>query len=156
MGRCIWDFISDPTTVQLYQGMVHRVRQTGIPARFCFRCDAPARRRLLSMEISHTASGLVEFAVDSVREEGRPPRPLLDATSPRGDFMLTMCGWCAKVRLSDARWVEVEVALRDVRLFAESPLPRLTHGICSKCADQLKAGLRDSAIGAGSMTLGAF
>ncbi len=156
IGRPIWQFISDPTTVYLYQSMVHRVRQTGTPTRFCFRCDGPARRRLLSMQISHTAAGAVEFAVDPVREDGRPALLLLDAASPRGDRMLTMCGWCARARISDARWVELDVAVRDLGLFREPPLPRLSHGICSSCAEQVIAGLGGNSTATTPVTLGAF
>lgn len=152
MGRPIWDFISDATTIHIYQALVGRARQRDMPARLQFRCDAPDRRRLLSMAILPATDGEVLFAIDSVREQSRPAVLLLDVTRPRSDTFLTMCGWCARARVTESRWLEVEHAVAVLGLFTGESLPQLTHGICPGCSDRMTTGLDDPAATADVMT----
>src|SRR5262245_62130275 len=56
VGRRLWDFVGDPTTGQLYRGILARAR-AGRAARFPFRCDAPASRRLLEMAVTAEGGG---------------------------------------------------------------------------------------------------
>ncbi|MEO8257680.1 MAG: hypothetical protein ABI868_10095 [Acidobacteriota bacterium] len=44
LGRSLWDFIADHTTILLYRRLFERVRAGVGPVRVTFRCDAPARR----------------------------------------------------------------------------------------------------------------
>lgn len=151
VGRPIWDFISDATTIHIYQTLVRRARQRDLPARLQFRCDAPDRRRLLSMAILPAADGEVLFAIDSLREQSRPAVVLLDAGRPRGETFLTMCGWCARARVTEGQWLEVEQAIAAVGLFTGEALPQLTHGICPACSERLTTGLDDPAAAADLM-----
>lgn len=155
LGRPLWDFFADPTTIALYRGMVKRVRDGGLPVRFQFRCDAPSTRRGLSMEISADEHGGVVFEVTSVWEQGRAAMLLLDSEQPRADTLLTICGWCKRVRLADEGWVEIEVAVTALSLFGGEPLPRLSHGMCPACEAALLGALEDEGVGAsGSVIVG--
>ncbi|MES2305785.1 MAG: hypothetical protein V4558_09760 [Gemmatimonadota bacterium] len=148
LGRPLWDFFADPTTIALYRGMVKRVRDGGLPVRFQFRCDAPSTRRGLAMEITADGEGGVVFQVTSVWEQGRAAMLLLDSDHPRADTLLTICGWCKRVRLGDDSWVEIEAAVTVLGLFGGAPLPQLTHGMCPSCSTILLGALEDSDAGA--------
>lgn len=156
MGRPIWDFISGATTLQIYQTLVGRTRQRDIPVRLQFRCDAPDRRRLLSMAIVPAADGDVQFVIDRVREQSRPAVLLLDVNQPRSDSFLAICGWCARARVAKCQWLEVEHAIAALGLFTEASLPQLTHGICPECSEGMMAGLDDPAAAAGTMPSAQF
>ena len=133
LGRVLWDFISDPTTIHLYQMMLQRLRQGTPRIEFTFRCDSPERRRLLSMELTAARSGAVQFFVRPVTEEERPPVAFLDATQERGTDLLAMCAWCQRVRLPDGTWAEIEDAVSSLPMFMGESVPRITHGICESC-----------------------
>lgn len=131
LRRCLWDFIADSTTQQLYRDVLKRVR-SGRPVRFGFRCDSPDRRRLMEMDILPKDNRAVEFRTRTVSEEGREPQLLLDVHQSRSDELLRMCSWCKKVDIG-GDWTEVEEAVARLRLFEQAVLPNLTHGICETC-----------------------
>ena len=160
LGRVIWEFVSDPTTVVLYTAMLKRARLGGPPIRFRFRCDSPGRRRLLSMELAAEPGGGVMFVVTPVQEELRAPEPLLDAAREASAEILTMCAWCQRVRVTAGMagsWVEVEEAVAGLVTFTRDPLPRLSHGICPPCAETMSRMI-DDVTGADAVpaTVGAF
>lgn len=132
-GRVLWDFITDMTTVHLYETMVRRLRGGRPPIQFGLRCDSPDRRRLLDMHMSADMGGGILFNVSTIREEPRAPVPLLDRTRARDDRLIAMCAWCQRVRVPD-RWVEVEEAVPTLDVFTGESLPKLTHGICPDCS----------------------
>lgn len=132
-------WITGAGTWNLYAMLLHRVRRTGQPLSFPFRCDAPARRRFLTMTLSPMAEGCVSFDSRLVRAEARDPVMLLDRRHPRSDQFVTVCSWCKRVKVSSERWLEVEEAVAQLGLFAVERLPELTHGICPDCAAPLMA-----------------
>ncbi len=136
----LWGFITDRTTRQLYRDILGRVRR-GRPVRFPFRCDSPACRRLMEMDIGG-AGGTVEFRVRTIAEDSRPFQALLAAEAPRSRELLRACSWCKKVHVGDA-WAEVEDAVARLRLFERPVLPAVTHGICEPCYQQVFGALAD-------------
>lgn len=153
-GRVIWDFISDSTTVHLYQVMVQRVRREGQPITFQFRCDAPDRRRLLEMAMTPGPAGAVQFIVTPVRDEPRPPVSLLSAARPTGSGLISMCAWCKRVHTGGGTWIEVEAAIDALGLFHARHLPRVSHGICPSCQTAMLRLTGQAAAGPGMLTLG--
>lgn len=133
LGRSLWEFLSDATTIHIYQTMIRQLRQGREPIRFRFRCDAAATRRLLAMEITAGSAGGVLFTVLSEREQERSPPPLLDPAAARDDRLVVMCGWCNRIEVAQGVWSEVEDAVSTLGLFDGAPLPGLTHGICGDC-----------------------
>jgi hypothetical protein len=139
LGRCLWEFMGDMETQHIY-GVLHaRVRALGRPVRLCFRCDGPERRRLLQLDILPQPDQELLYRVRTVKEEARPPVPLLDPGQPRDDGFVIMCGWCKRVAVSPGRWVEVEEAAAALALFDEPRPPQLTHGVCEECNESLCA-----------------
>lgn len=156
LGRSLWDYVGDLTTRQLYRTILRHVRSDGRPVRFRFRCDGPTVRRLLAMEVALADSGHVAFTVTPLAEVERPRVPLLDVAhkvSRGGD--LVMCGWCQDVQLPGPRWVRAEQAVAALGLFEGAAMPRVSHGICPACHDELTGALLDPGIAeSGSVSLG--
>lgn len=137
LGQPIFSYIQDATTVHLYRELYDRVRRSRRAVEFPFRCDAPALRRFLEMEINpDEASGLrVETRV--VRIEAREPVALLERSVERGGELLRMCGWCKLVDV-EGEWREVEAAVAALGLFDREAMPTITHGICPSCSRRME------------------
>ena len=71
-GRDLWQFIGDQTTAALYREILARVRAGGDPTRLTFRCDGPATRRLLRMDVAASHDGVVHFDVTAIQAAPRP------------------------------------------------------------------------------------
>lgn len=135
LGRRLWDFITDPTTRELYRQVLSRTRDAR-PVRFNFRCDSPDCRRLLVMDAERREDGTVEFRTRTLLQESREPVPLLAANGTRSGELVRVCGWCKRVFVGGA-WEDVEVAVERLQLFEHAILPSLTHGICDACYARL-------------------
>lgn len=143
VGSSLWSAIGDPTTREIYRTLVSRVREGRGSARFSFRCDSPAKRRELEMRIVARDGGAVRFTTMLLREQARADIALLDPVAPRTESVVVVCGWCAQVRVAEGHWLEVEAALRELRLFERTALPQLSHGICPPCAEAFTRALDD-------------
>jgi hypothetical protein len=133
LGRSLWDSISDPTTREIYAALLARVRGGRGPVHFQFRCDSPAIRRLLDMRITRLPDGAVEFSTTPVSLEPRTPVAVLDPLARRSAAFLVSCAWCARLRVTEGEWVEVEEAMRILDPFEQQVMPRLSHGMCPDC-----------------------
>jgi len=97
LGRLLWDFIGDVDTQHVYRLLHRRVRTKGTPVRLCFRCDAPAVRRRLELEISPRDDQGLTYRVRTLSGQVRQPVPLLDPQRLRSERFVTMCSWCKRV-----------------------------------------------------------
>ena len=144
VGRALTEFVTDLATLQLYSAIFSRIRRGGGPIGFSFRCDAPARRRLLAMAMSADGSGGIWFNVTSVAEEAREPVTLLEMDQQRDARLISMCGWCKRVAIPGG-WSEVEQAVKELGLFIGETLPMISHGMCPDCYAAMDAALEDTA-----------
>lgn len=146
VGRNLFDFIVDPTTQALYRKMLVRIRG-GRSFGFRYRCDAPAVRRLMEMELRQTdMQGGVEFRSGPVEEVARESLSLPQAAgSPGGGPVAPQraCGWCNRLDV-EGEWLEIEEALPRLRLL-ERPSAPLTHGICEECLARVLESLKEPA-----------
>ncbi len=133
VGRSLWDFISDPTTREIYRRLFASARGGSAPSSFQFRCDAPSIRRLLEMEIRFT-DGVVRCTVRTVNLENREPQLLLDPAVERSEELLRMCSWCKRIPDGAGVWHEIDDAVSLAELFRYQRLPVVTHGICEECS----------------------
>lgn len=141
LGRSLWEFITGPATEHLYRLLFARVRSTGEPVAFPFRCDAPATRRTLRMQIELLPAAGLRFTIQSLAETPRDAVPLLDPTVPRSGALITMCSWCKRIAGSGGTWLEIEQAAETLQLFESSAPPAVTHSVCGACEQQLNAVL---------------
>jgi hypothetical protein len=148
LGRSLWSFVSDATTIQLYRQIISRVRD-GRTARFSVRCDGPSARRVveLSIETTPQSTGHVDFRTRTISNVQRAWVPLLARDVVRSDDMVRSCSWCNRIEVRRGDWVDVEVATHRLRLFDREHQPQLTHGMCTACevamSLQLEALKRD-------------
>jgi len=129
LGRRLWEFISDETTLSLYREMVDQAH-AGRHLEFRFRCDSPTSCRQMSMNIAKGADGQIQFISKTLREDERPAADLLDATLPRIGGLLKNCGWCKRMDIGAGLWSEIEEAANAFSLFERTSLPPLSHGMC--------------------------
>lgn len=134
----LWSFISGLGMRYLFEAMLAKVRQDKGPLSLPFRCDAPDRRRFMEMKMQLVENGVVVFSNRILRLEFREPVSLLSDEVARDERFLCSCSWCKKIELSGSNWLEVEDAVRVLNLFTEKTLPKITHGICPRCTDELE------------------
>lgn len=138
LGRALWDFVKGAATVRLYQAVLGRVRSSGQPVVLPFRCDSPALRRYMRLEMTAGPGGVVHFAGILERVEATRPLSVLDASAARSDDFLTLCSWCKRALIETAGWLEVEDAAARLRLFEKEQMPRLVHDVCPDCLARLR------------------
>lgn len=139
-GRALlWSFICGLETRYLYEAMLAKVREGKGPFTLPFRCDAPDQRRFMEMKMQFVENGVVEFSSRVLRQEFREPVRLLSEEAARDERFLCSCSWCKKIELPGRKWVEVEDAVRLLALFMEETLPKISHGICPRCTDELES-----------------
>ena len=142
VGRSLWDFLSSRDTVNLYGQLLSKVRETGETISIPFRCDSPKLRRFMQITISPAEDGGLQLCSELVSEEEREHQQLMDANAPGDGDLLKMCSWCKQIELEPGRWVEVEEAVSELRLFEQSSIPAISHGVCPGCFEQLVKSIR--------------
>jgi len=63
-----------------------------------------------------------------------------DPSLGTGDGVISLCGWCGKVRVG-TDWFELEGGIEQLRLMKPSLSPRLSHGLCGSCLVEIKKDL---------------
>ena len=135
IGRSIWNFISGTETEEYYRQAIAQVR-AGRRITFTFRCDAPDCRRLLRMTLESADNNQLQFTTTPIATELRAHEEFFNALADRHESSLCVCSWCRRIFL-DGQWQEVD----ELQLRSDSPLPRITHGICDDCRSCLATSL---------------
>lgn len=136
LHKPLWDFISDPTTIELYQTILKQVRR-GQSFRFTLRCDSPSCRRLLEMRLESRPGKAVFFHSRTLSLTERTAQLLLDPGEGRSNELIRRCSWCNKVAVGPS-WLELEDAIVQKHIFHKPSLPDITHVICKPCFNHLK------------------
>lgn len=142
IGNSLWHYVSDASTVHIYRLLVARVRK-GAPCRFRIRCDSPDVRRTLSMTLRPHEGNGVQFVVEPVHSESRDMVPLLDVHAERDQSVVTMCGWCNRLRVRAEEWTEIEHGVHELALFDRERVPHISHGMCQRCYDAMVRTIDD-------------
>jgi hypothetical protein len=117
LGQPLWSFIADWDTKAIYQLVVDRVRREQIAPRFSFRCDSPAQRRFMEMEIGLIAEDRVEFRCRMDRIESRTSvNPASIKNVLRVEELVRMCSWCTRIQHASGNWHEIEESNRGPEL----------------------------------------
>jgi hypothetical protein len=139
VGKPLWPFIAGLETQHLYDVILKKVRAASAVIGFSYRCDAPHLRRYMKMVVRPWEASGVEFSSRVESEAPREPVSLLATTAARSDQVIRMCGWCKRVAMPE--WVEVEEAIRQLRLFEQDYMPQITHTLCPECEKQVRAAI---------------
>jgi hypothetical protein len=142
VGTSLWNHIRDPETKSLYELILQKVRDSKQPATFPFRCDAPAQRRFLNLSVSPVGQGCVDFESQIVKTVTRVLVDWLSLDTKRSDEFVKICSMCKKIAISEYTWVEIEIAMQQMRLFEKEMLPNFTHGVCESCYYKAMAELQ--------------
>jgi hypothetical protein len=136
IGEPLFRFIDGIETRLLYQMILYRVRRVQQGVVIPFRCDSPSARRFMELDLFPYVNGAVQFSGRIVEEQERRSVLLLAPSVERTDGYVLMCSWCKRIATSGL-WLDIEQAIRKLRLFDDSPLPKLTHGICEDCRERM-------------------
>jgi hypothetical protein len=137
LDQFIWQFITGPETVYLYEQIFRRVRAGVSPVALPFRCDSPDCRRYMEMSLALLPGEAIEFTAHILREERRAPVALLDVSRARSGELLSICSWCKAVYIPGRGWGEIEAAIEALDLFGGRPMPQLTHAVCNTCYETI-------------------
>jgi hypothetical protein len=143
VGRPFWDHMGNRTIVHFLLALVAKVRRTGREIAVPFRLNTPQKRRQLELRLLRKPAGMVEFRWRIQREErldARSKKPWENLWPRYSDDLIRMCSWCKRVAAPD--WVEVDEAVRRLKLFESDPIPRVTHTICETCAEAVRREIR--------------
>lgn len=140
--RTLWSYIDRPEIAELWQLLVHRVRDMQRTARVPFRCDAPDARRWFEMTVVPEPDGGVRFRSALVFEEPRPAVALLDPDAARdADAQpIPICSWCGRGQ-HGTHWFDIEELLQVGRLLELASLPPISYGICAACRQEMAGEL---------------
>jgi hypothetical protein len=144
LGKSIWGYIYGRETRYLHRVLLEKVRDRQQTFTLPFRCDSPDRRRFLTMTISAGPDDTVEYRSRTIREEVRSPVALSTSAVEPSDALLRMCSWCKKLEVEEHTWLELEEAIERLRLFEAQPPPKITHGMCPICFEQIMGTLQSS------------
>ena len=134
LGRPLWQFIADEETRSLYRQLIGRVRSTNVELSLPFRCDSPELRRYMELKVAPGQErDSVTCRTTLTRVEPRSARLLLDPQLRSGQQLL-ICSMCRRVAITPERWVEIEVAIRELDL-CRPAAPRLVERVCGDCQD---------------------
>ena len=144
IGTPLWQWIADKETAVLLNWLLTSIRDTQSCIELPFRCDSPTTRRFLRLKIQPLPGQQIEFCSWIEREEPVPePVRLLDPkTEQDKEQCLQMCSWCKSILVRD-RWVALEEAIEQMRLFDSVRIPLINHGICLQCHDMVLSKFDD-------------
>src|SRR3569623_13042 len=94
VGRSLWSYVTDTETLHLYQQMLRRLRTNRQSIREQFRCDAPALRRNMELEMPVADVDSVCFTAEIVLLVPLAPVARRDDSHTRRYGLLRMCSWC--------------------------------------------------------------
>jgi len=140
VGRSLFDFIKGRQPLEVWRHLLLRARRQGPIENLRCRCDSPSTRRVIAIDLDPEPDGSLVFRARTVLEVERDWVPLLEYKSPNGS-MLEICSWCLRVRVGE--WVDIEDAVRRLRLLDEAHAPGVAHALCSDCRDRLLGDLED-------------
>lgn len=138
IGADLWRYVAGSETQAIYRALFSRARE-GREIRVPYRCDSPVMVREFELVVTPVGESGLRCETRVVDERKRPPVVLLDASAPRADGLIHMCGWCKRVKLHD--WVDAEDAVSVLGLFTGGPVPEITHGICPDCMQRVLAAM---------------
>lgn len=136
INRSFWDFVSGEMLQHIYRRILIKVRN-GESVNFSLRCDSPELRRFSSIQITPIGEGRVEFVTKTVDTEVRNAQSLIGGITDPLDEMVVVCSWCKKIQVGLDVWQEVEEAVRTLEIFEKDLMPSLSHGICTRCYDEV-------------------
>jgi len=93
---------------------------------------APAHRTRVALTVEPISEdGTLELSLRVLNERRRPPIALFDPSVERDDEEVKACGFCQRILAFE--WAEAETAVRQLRIPAHGPQPKLRPDVCDAC-----------------------
>ena len=137
VGRSVLGFVGGKATRRLYEALYRRVRAGAGPVEIPFRCDSPNRFRFMNLVLRAGRQGIIECEGVLIREQDRPYFSILDRYFPRSDERLPTCSLCKRIQAYGSRWLVLEEAIRELKLFGSLNAPHLEQTVCDECRASL-------------------
>ncbi len=144
LGRPLSDFVEGDTIRAVYAEIHDRIRTSGKPASFCFRCDSPLLKRHMRLSISPAEAGKLIYDSRVLWTEPQRNLALLDAGQPRSKSFLTVCSCCRKAMVEPGGWQEIENVARSLGLLETDNVPQLRHTLCPECSQAMRHSIANS------------
>ena len=88
LGRPCWQFITGRETLEIYEALFGRVRQTGTTLSVPIRCDSPTELRFMRLRVTPAEDGRLDLESVVERIAKRPRLSILDRLASRADYTL--------------------------------------------------------------------
>jgi hypothetical protein len=133
IGTTLWSHISDVTLQYLLQKIFARARASRQPIVLRCRCDSPLIRREIEVYLDSRDGASVVVTTTVIAEQPRD----IQYTFTGHHGLLVICSWCNAVR-TGKQWVELEIAVRQLRLLEGQNTPQIVHSLCDRCERLLR------------------
>jgi hypothetical protein len=133
IGTSLWSHVSDVTLQYLLQKIFARARASRQPIVLKCRCDAPLMRREIEMYLDSRDGASVVVMSTVIAAQPRA----IEYTFTGHHGLLVICSWCNAVR-NGKQWVELETAVRQLRLLEGQNTPQIVHSLCDGCERSLR------------------
>lgn len=143
-GRSLWDYIYDLDTRHLYEAILKHVRQHDIMLQFPYRCDSPAFKRFMHMEIYPDQNGKIIFQNEITRIEPRNQKVYYHFVSMGRRMFLRLCSVCLRVK-HDNVWHEIEDAL-NMGILDNDRQIQVACCVCDECKQTIMDELNSSSV----------
>lgn len=143
VGRPLWDFIHDESTMRLYQVLLKTVREKKKKLTIPYRCDSPRVRRYMVMEVTPNDDGSVSFVNELQEIRSRSPEVYFQHKLGASNTYYVMCSMCNKVRPWESEtWNEVEDAFAALAQ-VDGPV-EVVYEVCDPCSHTVDCALDGS------------
>lgn len=133
LNRDFFRFLSLPELRILFKAIFKEVINKNKVFETFYRCDSLYSKRKYKLRIYHEDH---EIVMEHFLVEEKPLSKSVNFMT-KGDLYLKMCSWCNKFYVNSIGYVELEDAIKLLRLMEHDILPKITHGICQNCLTKL-------------------
>jgi len=131
VGRNVFDFISGDETRMYLGALLQHARYLNRTVVRPYRCDSPALRRYMEMQVSPDADGLVRLDHVLLRAEPYEVPVVYRHESDPDAEALFRCSVCSNLQVAD-RWFAPEDARILCGMPCDKPIP-VRYAVCPSC-----------------------
>ncbi|UOD35153.1 hypothetical protein DSN97_02100 [Deferribacteraceae bacterium V6Fe1] len=134
IGKNYFDFSYDEILIKILKNMFSKVRANKKIFSTTYRCDNDDYIRYFELNIIPLNNGQIKLEHILTKQTKRE-KSLKDFT--QSSKLYKMCAWCNKILVND-KFIEIEHAINNLKIFDEEGIPNFTHGLCESCKRQLE------------------
>ncbi|MEQ8848990.1 hypothetical protein [Botrimarina sp.] len=140
VGESLWHFIRGESLTELYKLVLRRVRESGQPLEFPYRCDSPGFRRRMRMRVEPIGNGRVGFRSETLSVTPREGALAAHACDS-GATALKRCSICNLFRVNSGEWTDALAAVTDGAVLDRESRVQIVWTVCERCRADLRSML---------------